>query len=91
MEVTVSELDRVEAILNELKGNEAAHGKAGVLQVDRTALELNTGDVAGFDRDLPAVLRSVVARLQTQGNEVDGAAARRALYHLYRLVREARQ
>jgi DNA repair exonuclease SbcCD nuclease subunit len=91
MEVTVSELDRVEAILDELKGNEAAHGKAGVLQVDRTALELNTGDVGGFDRDLPAVLRTVVARLQTQGNEVDGARARRALYHLYRLVREARQ
>jgi DNA repair exonuclease SbcCD nuclease subunit len=91
MEVTVSELDRVEAILDELKGNEAAHGKAGVLQVDRTALELNTNDVGGFDRDLPAVLRSVVARLQTQGSEGDGAVARRALYHLYRMVREARQ
>jgi hypothetical protein len=59
--------------------------------VDRTALELNTNDVGGFDRDLPAVLRSVVARLQTQGSEGDGTVARRALYHLYRMVREARQ
>jgi DNA repair exonuclease SbcCD nuclease subunit len=91
MEVSVSELDRVEAILDELKGNEAAHGKVGVLQVDRTALELNTNDVGGFDRDLPDVLRSVVTRLQTQGSETDSFVARRALYHLYRMVREARQ
>ena len=91
MGVRVSELERVEGILDELRGNEAAHGKAGVLQVDQAGLELNTNDVGDFDFDLPDVLRSVVTRLQAQGSEADGAVARRALYHLYRTVREARQ
>ena len=89
MEVNVSELERVEVILDELKGNEAAHGKAGVLQVDRTGIELNTNDMGDFDQGLPEVLKSVVARLQAQGREADGIVARRALYHLYRTVREA--
>jgi DNA repair exonuclease SbcCD nuclease subunit len=90
MDVTVAELDRVEAILVELAGNEAAHGKAGVLQVDRTGLELNTRDTGGFEADLPEVLQSVAARLQALGSQPEGAVARRALYHLYRTVREAR-
>jgi DNA repair exonuclease SbcCD nuclease subunit len=89
MQVTVSELDRVDAILDELKGNEVAHGRAGVLQVDRTGLELNTNDVSGFDPDLPDVLKSVVERLQAQARSADGIVAGRALYHLYRTVREA--
>ncbi|HXB70921.1 MAG TPA: DNA repair exonuclease [Candidatus Acidoferrales bacterium] len=91
MEVTVNELDKVEAILNELTGNEAAHGKAGVLQVDRTGLELNTRDTGDFERNLPDVLKSVVKRLQAEGSEPEGAIARRALYHLFRTVREAGQ
>jgi len=90
MEVTVADLDRVEAILVELAGNEAAHGKAGVLLVDRTGLELNTRDTGGFEPDLPEVLRSVAARLQVLGSPPEGAVARRALYHLYRTVREER-
>lgn len=90
MEVTVAELDRVEALLVELQGNEAAHGKAGVLQVDRAGLELNTRDTGGFESDLPEVLQTVAARLQALGGQPEGAVARRALYHLYRTVREAR-
>jgi len=91
MEVTVEERDRVEAILVELAGTEAAHGKAGVLQVDRSGLKTNTRDTSGFENDLPEVLRSVVARLQTLANEPEGAVAQQALYHLYRTVREARR
>jgi DNA repair exonuclease SbcCD nuclease subunit len=91
MEVTVSELDRVEAILVELAGNEAAHGKAGVLSVDRTGLELNTRDTGGFETDLPEVLQSVVVRLQETASKPEGAVARQALFHLYRTVREARK
>ncbi|MGO9263227.1 MAG: metallophosphoesterase family protein [Bryobacteraceae bacterium] len=91
MEVTVSELDRVEAILVELAGNEAAHGKAGVLSVDRTGLELNTRDTGGFEADLPEVLQSVVVRLQETAGKPEGAVARQALFHLYRTVREARK
>jgi len=88
MEVTVSELDRVEAILTELSGDETAHGKAGVLQLDRTGLELNTADTSAFDSALPEVLKSTVQRLQSLAAEPEGAVARRALYHLYRTVRE---
>lgn len=90
MEVNVTQMDRVEAILVELKGNEATHGRAGVLLLDRAGLELNTADTGGFDANLPDVLKAVAARLQAQGQEPDGAVARRALYHLYRTVREAR-
>jgi DNA repair exonuclease SbcCD nuclease subunit len=87
MKVSLSELDRLEAILKELKGNEAAHGKAGVVQIDRKALELNTRNVDDFSEDLPEVLKSVIARLQAQGNGPNGEIARRALYHLYQTVR----
>jgi DNA repair exonuclease SbcCD nuclease subunit len=91
MEVSIIELDKVEGILEELKGNEAAHGKVGVLQVDKTGLELSTDNVGDFARDLPEVLKSVVTRLQAQGSAENGVVARRALYHLYRTIREARQ
>lgn len=91
MEVSIQQMDRVEALLTELKGNEAAHGKAGIVHVDRTGLELNTSDLSIFDTDLPEVLRSVAQRLQAQTNSQDGAIARRALYHLYTTVREVRQ
>src|SRR5262249_15529382 len=64
MGVTFSELDRVEKILSELKGTEAAHGKAGMIQVDRSALELNTSNMGDFTERLPEVLRSVAGRLQ---------------------------
>jgi DNA repair exonuclease SbcCD nuclease subunit len=91
MEVSIIELDKVEGILEDLKGNEAAHGKVGVLQVDKTGLELSTDNVGDFARDLPEVLKSVVTRLQAQGSAENGVVARRALYHLYRTIREARQ
>jgi len=91
MEVNVTQLDRVEAVLVELRGNEATHGKAGVLLLDRSGVELNTSDMGGLDANLPDVLKSVAARLQARGQELDGAVAKRALYHLYRTVREARK
>jgi DNA repair exonuclease SbcCD nuclease subunit len=91
MEVSVTQMDRVEAILIELKGNEATHGRAGVLLLDRTGLELNASDTGVFDANLPEVLKSVAARLQirAQAPDGEGLVARRALYHLYRTVREA--
>jgi hypothetical protein len=91
MDVNVAQMDQVEAILLELKGNEATHGKAGVLLLDRSGLELNTSDTGGFEANLPDVLKSVAARLKARGQESDGAVARLALYHLYKTVREARQ
>jgi DNA repair exonuclease SbcCD nuclease subunit len=89
LEVSLPDLDRLEAILEELKGNEAAHGKVGILQVDRAGLGINTSDLGAFENELPDVLKSVVARLQAKRLEPDGAVARRALYHLYRTVKES--
>jgi DNA repair exonuclease SbcCD nuclease subunit len=91
MEVSLPDLDKVEAILEELKGNEAAHGKAGILQVDRTGLALNSDDLGTFENGLPDVLKSVVAKLRAKGLEPDGFIARQALYHLYRTVKESAQ
>ena len=93
MEVSVMQMDRLEAILVELKGNEATHGKTGVLLLDRTGVELNTGDMSGFGANLPEVLKSVAARLHARAQEPngEGAVAKRALYHLYKTVREARR
>jgi DNA repair exonuclease SbcCD nuclease subunit len=90
MAVTVGQMERVEAILVELQGNEAAHGKAGIVQLDRTGLEIDSRDMGGFEANLPPVLQAVAARLQAQAQEPEGAVAKRALYHLYKTVREVR-
>jgi hypothetical protein len=90
MQVSVTQLDRVEAILVELQGNEAAHGKAGIVLLDRTGLEIDTSDMQGFAANLPDVLQSVAARLQARSLEPEGEVAKRALYHLYKTVREVR-
>lgn len=87
MKVNLSQLERVDAILNELKGNEATHGRVGILQIDRRGLELSTNNVEDFSQGLPEVLKSVVVRLQAQGAGPNGDIARRALYHLYETVR----
>ncbi len=91
MEVSVAEMSRVDAIVRELQGDETAHGRAGVLLVNRQNLTLSTTDLGGFDDSLPDVLKSVVGRLQEQAELPGGEVAKRALFHLYRVVREAKQ
>jgi DNA repair exonuclease SbcCD nuclease subunit len=90
MAVSVTQLDKVEAILVELQGNEAAHGKAGIVVLDRSGLAIDSSNMDGFDANLPPVLQSVWARLQKRAEEPDGEVAKRALYHLYKTVREVR-
>lgn len=87
MEVSLSELEKIDNILGELEGNEAARGRAGVLQVHREDLELNTTDVGDLGDGLPDVLKSVVQRLQAKARTPEGAVARRALYHLHKTIR----
>jgi DNA repair exonuclease SbcCD nuclease subunit len=87
MDVSLAEFERIEKILNELKGNEAAHGKAGVLQIHRGELNLDTSNVADLESSLPEVLQSVVRRLQICARAEDGETARQAIYHLYKTVR----
>jgi DNA repair exonuclease SbcCD nuclease subunit len=87
MKSSLTELERIEKILDELKGNEAAHGRAGVLLVSRGDLELDTTDVGDLEDRLPDVLKPVVQRLQAQARTEEGAVARQALYHLFKTVR----
>lgn len=91
MQVSLAEESRVDAIIRELQGDETAHGRAGVLQVNRQGVTLSTADLGGFDENLPDVLKSVVGRLLEQSELPGGEMAKRALSHLYRVVREARQ
>ena len=91
MEVSLAEESRVGVIVRELQGDETAHGRAGVLQLNRQGVTLNTADLGGFQENLPDVLKSVVGRLLEQSELPGGAMAKRALSHLYRVVREASQ
>jgi hypothetical protein len=90
MNVSLAEFERVEKILDELKGNEATHGRAGVLQVHRGELGLNTQSVEDLEGGLPDVLKSVVQRLQARAGSEEGVIARQALYHLYKTYRTVR-
>jgi hypothetical protein len=86
MEASLAEFERIEKLLNELKGDEATHGRAGVLQVNRSDLQLNT-DLGDLEKDLPEVLKSVVQRLRTRTGGHEGAVAKQALYHLFKTFR----
>jgi DNA repair exonuclease SbcCD nuclease subunit len=90
LNVSLTQLERIEKILDELKGNEAAHGRVGVLQVHRGDLGLDTTDVADLEGSLPEVLKPVVQRLQARAGEENGAVAQRALYHLYKTHKTVR-
>jgi len=88
-------LAEVERLLSELHGTPAVHGKAAALQVDRERLELDTASLPRVLDDAPDVIRTVASRLEAlaraEGHESErGEYARRALYQLYRLVRETK-
>jgi DNA repair exonuclease SbcCD nuclease subunit len=94
MRARVDELDAIERILVELEGTEALHGKVGVLQVERSGLVLETSGLEDALEGAPEVLRSVATRLRALevehgASSPQGEVARRALYQLYRLLREA--
>ncbi len=90
LDASVSEYEAVEQLLRTLGGTEATHGRVGVLQVDRTGLRLRADDLEQAFAELPDELMQVVHRLREQADGEDAEAAKRALYHLYRVVREAR-
>ncbi len=94
LRASVDEFDAIEKILIQLSGTDAAHGTVGVLQVDRARLRLDTLNLEATLEQAPDVLRRAAARLreleQQHGPDTDqGEIARRALYQLYRLTREA--
>ncbi len=92
MTVTLAEESELNRILGDLRGTEAAIGRAGILIVDSSRLRLQAGSVGVFPEDLPAVLRDTVARLDRIAAEAPDEAERekanRALSHLYKLLQQ---
>ena len=93
MSVSLSEENEVERIFRELQGTDAAHGRAGILLVDKTDLQLLPGSGDVFPEDLPPVVRDTIARLDRMIEEADDEdeklRATRALGHLYRLLQSS--
>ncbi len=87
MTANAAEHDEVDAIVLALKGNEAAHGRAGVLQLQLAEMELRTDDIERYFEGLPDVLRATASKLRELEQGEFPTRARRALYHLYRLTR----
>ena len=88
MELPLAEFEQVQRILDELKGTEAAQGRVGVLRADVSGLRIDTEGVEGLFEDLPAPLKVAAAKLKVQADGEHGEVARRALWNLYKLVRE---
>jgi DNA repair exonuclease SbcCD nuclease subunit len=85
MKVSAPEYDEAELLLEELQGTAARHARAGVLDLDRQGLELETSTVDQYCTDLPDVLRSTVNRLKEVAEDpAQRLVAEKALFHLYR-------
>ncbi len=88
LRLSAAEREEAEAIVRELQGTSASHGRVGILVLDRKRMVLDTRGIEAQLASLPQVLRATVARLKEleQGDEPE--VARAALYHLFQLVRE---
>lgn len=86
MKLPAPEYDEAENLIEELLGTPARHARAGVVDIDRLGLELETATVDQHCGDLPDVLRSAVIRLKqvAEGEPAQRLIAERALFHLYR-------
>lgn len=89
LRLTAPEFEEAERLLAELKGTNAIHGRVGILQLERSMV-LDTRGIEAELANLPDVLRATVTRLKAQENGDQAETARAALYHLFRLAREAR-
>ncbi|HYV45123.1 MAG TPA: DNA repair exonuclease [Myxococcaceae bacterium] len=89
MRVAAPEYEEAERLIEDLTGTAARYGRAGVLELDRRGLELETSSIDTFCADLPDVLRATVGRLKlAAADPTQRTVAERALYHLYRESRK---
>jgi DNA repair exonuclease SbcCD nuclease subunit len=93
MSVSLSEQNEVERILRELQGTDATHGRAGILLVDKSDLQLQPGSDGIFPEDLPPVVQDTIARLdrmiEDSDDEGEKLRATRALGHLFKLLQSS--
>lgn len=83
------ELEEAGRLLTELKGTDAVHGRAGILQLERR-ITLDARGIEAVLVDLPEVLQATIVRLREHEAGDKAEVARAALFHLYMLAREAR-
>ena len=92
MTVSLAEESEVERILRDLEGTDATHGRAGVLVVDRSKLQLQPGSSDAFPDDLSPVIKDTIVRLDQliadADDEREKSTAARALAHLYKLLQK---
>lgn len=89
LRLTAPEFEEAERLLSELKGTNAIHGRVGILQLDRRRMVLDTRGIEAELASLPPVLLATVTRLKALETGEQAEVARAALYHLFRLAREA--
>jgi DNA repair exonuclease SbcCD nuclease subunit len=88
LRVGADEYEEAEDLLEQLQGTDAKHGRAGVLALDREALELDVTDVEAQAQALPEVLQATVRALKAATDDPERrVAAQRALFHLFRAAR----
>jgi DNA repair exonuclease SbcCD nuclease subunit len=86
IDVSLAERDEIEQILGDLGGNEARHGRAGVLDCDRVDLRMRVDSgLDAFPPNLPPVLQKVIDKLHAIASASDAQATRRAQVALYQL------
>lgn len=86
MRLPAHEYEEAEHLMQDLAGTEARTGRAGVLDLDRERLELDTVNFEQYCTTLPAVLQATVTELKKAAEDpAQRSVAERALYHLYRL------
>jgi DNA repair exonuclease SbcCD nuclease subunit len=93
MTLSLRERHRLEAVLEQLKGNDAHSPRVGVLQLDTTGLRLRADvQLEDFPENLPAPVRGAVERLRRRAAEGSGPEREQALLalsHLFKLVERA--
>jgi DNA repair exonuclease SbcCD nuclease subunit len=88
MKVPAAQYDEAEKILRDLEGTDAVHGRVGVIQIDRDALELDTHGIEVVFEALPPVVQAAARKLKEDESLPEKReTAQRALYHLFRLAR----
>jgi DNA repair exonuclease SbcCD nuclease subunit len=87
--LTATEMARAEALLEQLAGTVAVPGKVGILQLDRSGLELELRDLEDVFAAAPDGVRATARALQAKVDSQEGEVARRAIYLLQRMMRSA--